>query len=84
MHEGMYLCWFLQYVSGPAVHDRSKRSYLTIKVVACFLTELCLFYELERRLRPWAPDVGSSLWHGAGHVPCSEEDSNGGPDLADS
>lgn len=78
----MYLCWVLQYASGPGRHDRSKHRYLTMRLAACFLMELCLFYELKRRLCPWAPNVSSSLWHGAGHVPRSEEDSNGGPDVA--
>lgn len=67
---------FLQCISGPVIHDKLKHWY-----VACFLTELRLFYELECRLCPWAPNVGSSLWHGVGHVPCAE-DSNRGPDLA--
>lgn len=53
-----------------------------MRVVTCFLRELCLFYKLERRSCPWAPDGRNSLWHDAGHVPGEEEDSNRGAGLA--
>lgn len=58
--------------------DQKHRS-LTKRVVSCFLRELCLFYEVEHRLCPWASSRRSSLWHRAGHVPCPEEDRDRGP-----
>jgi len=57
-------------------------TYLTVRVVACFLMELCLFHELECRLCPWAASAGNSPWREAGRVPSSEEDGNRGPGLA--
>lgn len=71
----------LRLVFGPVTHDGSKHRCLTKRVISCFLRELCLFHEVEHRLCSWASSKRSSLWHGAGPVPCPEEDSDRGPAL---
>lgn len=39
-----------------------QNRYFTKRVISCFLRELCLFFEVEHLLCPWAPSRRSSLW----------------------